>query len=454
MANVLANELRDAVVQAAIQGNLTEHFESDTPVQSLLLSIEKEKEQLIKDKKIKKEKPLSSINEEEIPFGIPFGWKWVRIGDLSKLITKGSSPKWQGVSYVENGVLFITSENVGKNEMILNHPKYVEFKFNEISPRSILAKGDILTNLVGGSIGRTAVYNKDENANINQAVCIIRLIDKRITPYLLLYMNSNVAYNIMMEDKVDTARANISLTNINEFLVPLPPVEEQQRIVERVEELMAKIDEYEKIEKQLVELKKEFPGDMRDAILQAAMEGRIFDNTNIEKWDEYKLSNLADIYTGNSIPESIKKSKYMKVEKGYDFIATKDVGFDHVISYNNGVKIPCDEPKFRIAYSGATLLCIEGGSAGKKIGIIDKEVCFGNKLCSFNPNEKVLSMFLYYYLQSPQFTNVFKDNISGMIGGVGINKIKNMTMLLPPIEEQQRIVEILDKLLPLCDGLV
>ncbi len=107
-----------------------------------------------------------------------------------------------------------------------------------ISPRSELRKGDLLTNIVGASIGRTAVFDLHEKANINQAVCLIRLIKRALCEYLLLYMNSYTAYTIMMKDKVESARANISLTNISEFIIPLPPLAEQKRIVARLEELL------------------------------------------------------------------------------------------------------------------------------------------------------------------------------------------------------------------------
>lgn len=121
---------------------------------------------------------------------------------------------------------------------MLDTPKYLKMRFNEIQERSILKKGDILTNIVGASIGRTAIYDRDELANINQAVCLIRLVNKRLIGYITKYLNSYVAYKLMMNDKVDTARANISLTNISDFIVPLPPLAEQRRIVVKLEEIL------------------------------------------------------------------------------------------------------------------------------------------------------------------------------------------------------------------------
>ena len=231
-------DMQKSILQYAIQGKLVEQREEDGTAEELYKQIQEEKKKLIKEGKIRNTKALPEITEDEIPFDIPENWKWVRLGSLAELITKGSSPSWQGIKYVNQGLLFVTSENVGVEQLLLDNPKYLEEKFNELQGRSILKKHDILTNIVGASIGRTTIYDRDELANINQAVCLIRLINSNLNVYIVKYLNSYVAYKIMMNDKVDTARANISLTNISEFVVPLPPLAEQKRIVEKIEELL------------------------------------------------------------------------------------------------------------------------------------------------------------------------------------------------------------------------
>ena len=231
-------DMQKSLLQMAIQGKLVEQRPEEGTGEELYRQIRAEKQRLIKEGKIKKEKPLPEITEDEKPFDIPENWEWARLGDLARLITKGSSPRWQGIQYTEHGLLFVTSENVGAYSLLWKTKKYVDNRFNKLSPRSKLMKGDLLTNIVGASIGRTAVYDLDEPANINQAVCIVRLINMGLLHYILLYMNSTTAYNIMMSDKVDTARANISLTNVSNFLVPLPPLAEQKRIVAKLEGLL------------------------------------------------------------------------------------------------------------------------------------------------------------------------------------------------------------------------
>ena len=186
--------------------------------------------------------------------------------------------------------------------------------------------------------------------------------------------------------------------------------------------------------------------DLRAAILQAAMQGSLTDSDS-ESWDESKIGDVCELCTGNSISENVKKAKYMKVVEGRNYIGTKDLLFGHSFNYENGVKIPFDETNFRIANRGDILLCIEGGSAGRKIGILEEDVNYGNKLCRFSPNNKLNNRFLYFYIQSPLFQEQFSNSMTGIIGGVSIKKIKAITIRHPDIAEQKRIVEKVDELM-------
>ncbi|TXF90291.1 hypothetical protein FUA23_07160 [Neolewinella aurantiaca] len=253
------DRLREAVLELAVQGKLTarwreEHPEVE-PASVLLERIGEEKARLVREGFIKKIKKPPLIEPKETSFNIPKSWKWCRLADATEVITKGSSPKWQGVSYVNEGegILFVTSENVGNFKLIWKRRKYVEEKFNQIEPRSILRKGDILMNIVGASIGRTAVFNLDIVANINQAVTIIRLIEQASREYFLLFLNSPTCISYMYDKQVDNARPNLSMGNISKFLIPLPPLSEQRAIVKIVDELMALCDQLqERIEQREV----------------------------------------------------------------------------------------------------------------------------------------------------------------------------------------------------------
>jgi type I restriction enzyme S subunit len=171
-----------------------------------------------------------------------------KVGDIAPLVTKGASPKWQGISYVDDAsqTLFVTSENVGTMTLLLDKKKYVQDEFNEKQKRSVLELGDVLTNIVGASIGRATVWDRADKANTNQAVCIVRLDKMKCLPeFLSYYLNSPVGIDALLGNKVDVARANVSLSAVKELEIPLPSLEEQTEIVRRVTELFAFADQVE-----------------------------------------------------------------------------------------------------------------------------------------------------------------------------------------------------------------
>ena len=155
----------------------------------------------------------------------------------------------------------MTSENVGEYEILMNCPKYVEEMFNIKDKKSILKRGDVLTNIVGASIGRTAVFNLDEVANINQAVCLIRCEPQLLyNAYLTYLLNSPVVKQVLHDNEVNTARANLSLKFFSELVVPLPPIANQKAIVNKLDSFRAETCRLESIYQQklaaLEELKK------------------------------------------------------------------------------------------------------------------------------------------------------------------------------------------------------
>ena len=163
-------------------------------------------------------------------------------------------------------------------------------------------------------------------------------------------------------------------------------------------------------------------------------------------WCWARANTISNIYNGNSISENEKERKYSNLDCGYNFIATKDVGFDYTINYENGIKIPFEETKFKISPSQSTIICIEGGSAGRKVGFVEEDVCFGNKLASFNPY-LIKPKYVYYFLQTSYLFQFFKENMTGIIGGVSINKLKQLLIPIPPIKEEEEIVSKIENII-------
>jgi type I restriction enzyme S subunit len=174
---------------------------------------------------------------------IPESWEVVELEKLTECITKGESPRWQGFEYQQEGILFVTSENVRDRFLDLENPKFIPAEFGEKLRRSRLVSGDVLVNIVGASIGRASLYERNDVANVNQAVAVVRPIRAKVLPRLLLeaiYATRGQAY--LGLNQVESARPNVSLTSLRNFPMIVPPITEQQKIVEIAEGVDAVIE--------------------------------------------------------------------------------------------------------------------------------------------------------------------------------------------------------------------
>ena len=483
---MLADKLKKSVLQSAIQGKLTEQLATDDKVEDLLQAIKEEKELLIKEKKIKKQKPLPKITEDEIPFAIPENWKWVRLGEIVLINPRNKIDDDIEVSFIPMNLIeagyknkYCYEKRLWKNvKSDFTHIKKGDLGLAKITPCFQNRKSAIFDDLINEYGAGTTEIN------------IIRKIVKDFSmKYLLWFVKTEYFINGGVKSFTGTAgQQRINKDYLKMVLMPLPPLAEQKRIVEKLDNVLANIDELKANEEKLSILQKNFPDKLKKSILQSATQGKLTEQlatddnvedllqaikeekerlikekkikkqkplpeitedeipfTIPENWKWIRINDVSSIYTGNSINAKEKELKYSNVKQGYNYIATKDVDFNNCILYENGVKIPF-ETNFKIAKKGATLMCIEGGSAGRKVGFLKEDVCFGNKLCSFNPM-KIYDRYIFYVVQAPLFINNFKINMTGIIGGVSINKLKMILIPLPPLAEQKRIVEKLDKLL-------
>ena len=513
-------QLKNSILQWAIQGKLVPQDPNDEPASVLLERIRAEKARLVKEKKIKKDKNESIIYrgddnsyyekflatgevkciDEEIPFEIPKGWEWSRMGSIGDW-GAGATPAKGNTSYYGGNILWLRTGELNNSIVNDTEIKITDKALKECSLRMNKA-GDVLIAMYGATIGKVAIAGCE--LTTNQACCACTPIG--IFNYYLFYF--------LMGNQVDFikkgeggAQPNISREKLVAHLMPIPPIQEQHRIVERIKDVLPLIDKYALSQIALDELNRSINDKLKKSILQEAIQGKLVpqivdegtaqelleqiklekqklikdgklkksaltdsviykgdDNKYYEQvgkkclditeqipfetpknWVWTRLSHIANIYTGNSISETEKKSKFTDVIGRY-YIGTKDVDFNNRIIYDNGIAIPKQyEPDFRLAPNNSILMCIEGGSAGRKIAILNQDVCFGNKLCCFSPFVGI-GKYMYYYLQSPSFFELFNLNKTGIIGGVSIAKVKEILIPLPPIKEQQRIVAQIEKL--------
>jgi len=173
-----------------------------------------------------------------------------------------------------------------------------------------------------------------------------------------------------------------------------------------------------------------------------------------EGWKWARLGSVGNIYNGNSVSVSIKEEKYTNIKEGLPFIATKDIGYGwEEPDYYNGISIPKDEKKFKVAHKNSVFICAEGGSAGKKCGITLQDVCFGNKLYANELFGNIEADFILANYLSPTFYHAFSDKMTGIIGGISTIKFNRLLVPIPPLVEQRRIVAKIDELMALCDQL-
>ena len=172
-----------------------------------------------------------------------------------------------------------------------------------------------------------------------------------------------------------------------------------------------------------------------------------------EGWKVCRIKDVAMLYNGNSIKDE-EKDNYTHPNNAYTYISTKDLDATYQsIDYCNGLFTSKDDSIFKIAHRDSCLMCIEGGSAGKKKAYVEQDVSFVNKLCCFAPY-KIEGKYLFYYICSPNFESEFYKYISGLIGGVSVSTLKNFMQLLPPLAEQHLIATFLDKKCSEIDSLI
>ena len=238
--------LRELILSLAVRGKLVSQDLNDEPASELLKKVQAEKDQLIAEGKIKRGRPLEVITQEEEPFVLPRGWEWVRLNSLLQKIGAGSTPLGGREVYVPSGVKFLRSQNVWNDGLRLDSVAFIRSETHAKMNGTVVLPNDLLFNITGASIGRCAVVPSDfDEANVSQHVTILRTVIPALRKFLHKVLISRHVQQTVMDVQVGVSREGLSIAKLGQFLIPLPPLAEQSRIVARVEELMRLCDALE-----------------------------------------------------------------------------------------------------------------------------------------------------------------------------------------------------------------
>ena len=454
--------------------------------EELFKKIQEEKQRLIAEKKIKKEKPLPEITEDEKPFEIPESWMWVRVGSCGSW-GSGATPSRTNSEYYGGTIPWLKTGDLNDG-IITEIPEYItELALEKTSVR-LNPIGSVLMAMYGATIGKLGILGIE--ATTNQACCACIPYEGIYNKFLFYFlMASRTAFIKMGEGG---AQPNISKEKIVNALFPLPPLSEQKRIVAKIEELLPYIDRYEQAWSKLEQFNSRFPEDMKKSLLQYAIQGKLVEQRPEEGTAEELFAQIQEKKQRLIAEKKIKKEKPLPEitddEKPFDIPESwKWVKISDVIDVRDGTH---DTPKYvlkgiplvtsknlvsgKIDFDTAKLISEEDAAAINMrsevntgdilfamIGTIgnpvlvkkDREFCIKN-MALFKPIDNHLfdMSYLLLFLQKEQ-EQMKKSASGGVQLFVSLKFLRNYLLPLPPLSEQKRIVEKLEQLLPLCERL-
>ena len=483
---LLADKMRKAVLQAAIEGNLTEqHPATDGYARDLLAGIESEKQRLVKAGEIKRQKSLPDITEEEKPFDIPDSWEWVRLGDLCLKVSSGSTPAGGKAVYKEKGISFIRSQNVHNDGLVLDNVAFIEEAMHKKKPNGAIYAKDILLNITGASIGRACVVSDDfDVGNTNQHVLTLRQIEPEIRYFVHTVLISPFIFKSIMDVQVGGTKEGLSASKAKELLIPLPPLAEQQRIVAKVKEALAQIDILHADENALYALQTAFPRQMQASLLQAAIEGKLTQQdatkdgnasdllAEIES-EKQRLIQAGEIKRQKSLPDITEEERPFDIPDNWEWVRLGDVSDygqgrqtkpENISSKSLIIEMEdIEKESFKLLvknydrkpkssknyFKSGDVLYGKLRPYLKKIIVADEEGYCSTEIIPFNGFGKVDSNYLKLCMSSPSIDNYVNSLTHGMdMPRLGTEKARNLLIPLPPLAEQHRIVELLDQALP------
>lgn len=472
-------ELKNSILQLAVQGKLVEQRAEEGTAEELYKKIQTEKQKLTAEKKIKKEKPLPEITAEEIPFDIPESWKWVRLGEVL-FIARGGSPRpiKDFLTDREDGINWIKIGDTEKGSKYINLTKEKIIREGMVKSRFV-KKGDfLLSNSM--SFGRPYILNID--GCIHDGWLVLQNIgDFFQKDYLYYLLSSKMVFKQFCSRVAGAVVNNHNSDKVALTIVPIPPMEEQKRIVAKIEALLPQIDRYEKAWSKLEEFNKRFPEDMQKSILQYAVQGKLVEQRSEEGTAEELYKKI------QAEKQKLIAEKKIKKEKPLPEITAEEIPFEipeswkwvrlgEVVINRDSERVPLsvserNKLKKIYDYYGAsgiidkvdnylfdkTLLLI--GEDGANLLTRRTPIAFlAHGKYWVNNHAHVLDSidgtllldYLMYFVNSISLVKYVTGTAQPKMNQ---EKMNSIPVALPPLEEQKRIVAKIEELLPLCERL-
>ena len=476
-------QLKNSLLQTAMQGKLVEQRPEEGTGEELYQQIQKEKQKLIKEGKIKKEKPLPEITEDEVAFEIPESWKWTYIGEIFQ---HNTGKALNGVSGPGNMLTYITTSNLYWDRFELDRLKEMPFTDEEVA-KCTVQKNDLLV-CEGGDFGRAAIWPYDEPIRIQNHIHRLRVYSEICVRYFyyIFYLYKNAG---LISGK-GIGIQGLSSNALHRLRAPLPPLAEQKRIVAKIEEIIPYIDRYAVAYDHLQSYNTRFPDDLKKSILQMAIQGKLVPqdpndepaSVLLEKIakEKQKLIKEGKIKKQKPLPPIKEEEIPFEIPENWKWVYIGDVFQHNTGKALNGVSGPgkmltyittsnlywnrfeldrlkempfTDEEVVKCTVKKNDLLVCEGGDFGRAaIWPYDEPIRIQNHIHRLRAYYDV-SVWYFYYLF------YFYKN-AGLISGKGIGiqglsskALHRIIVPLPPLAEQKRIVARLDELLPQIDRL-
>lgn len=490
-------QLKASILQYAIQGKLVEQRPEEGTGEELYQKMQTDKQTLIREKKIKKEKPLPDIIDNEIPFDVPESWKWVKVGNVGSW-SSGATPSRTNPAYYGGSIPWLKTGDLNDG-FIQEIPEYITDLALEKTSLRLNPIGSVLMAMYGATIGKLGIL--EIPVTTNQACCACIPYAGMNNKYLFYYLMSMRQSYIGMAE--GGAQPNISKEKIVNSLIPLPPAEEQRRIVAKIEELLPYVDRYAAAYEKLEQFNAKFPEDMKKSILQYAIQGKLVEQrpeegTGEELYRQIQTEKQRLIKTGK-----LKKTRALPTITGedvpYDFPAswkvcyiddiafvTKLAGFEYT-KYISDNLVPTGIPLFKgkNVQNGKLVLSFESyipesvsdelprSQITKKclltpyVGTIGNIAVFDGsfkahlgsnvgkiELLNSDTQTFILEEYVLWYLKSTYgYAELTKYKKATAQESISIDAIRNVVIAIPPLEEQCRIVAKLEEILPLCERL-